>query len=498
MNSIQKLSMKRSIAALLVTIIAWLTQARADIGNGTLTLNPATASENRLTITISASSGTLTATDSDTTDVSGTLSAELNADPTGSSSGFTIKNGDLAMADMDFNLRALGFISVATINTTGMRGTAATITPPGLVTPTVSGGTFDASLHRFSINQGAITGQLTIPGDPVVPINEDFATSPVDGAGFGTGNLTVTPGAINETQKLFAVTMTLPLDFTENEIISGTPVTIRVQGTIKATGTIAVPIVQEIARWTFDTGTTSTQRLAASNFSQASPVSALAFNTSFVNAGPGVVPTGAHDGFGFGVNGGDNVIILKRANYFNNSAVPSPRPTTNDYTSWGGGAGVGTGANLSAIGNAPISFTVSADPLATVTVVSLTVDFTSGSDIIFEFQEAGAPVGAGATLRSSTPLATIPLPAPVEISPGQTKTFTINVNSGSLNSSHNIDSIAVNGMIPSPCGQWEPTQPHPPIWKSPSTKTYGRAAAASGCSEAMAPWSKPSPSTTRP
>ena len=442
--------MKRSIAILLVTAIAGLTQARADIGSGTLTLVPATAIENRLTVTISANASGTTASDSDTTDVSGTLSVESNTDPTGSTSSFTIRSGNLAMADMDFNLRAFGFISVATLNTSGMGGTATTITPPGLVTPSVSGGTFDASLHRFAINQGAITGQLTIPGDPVVPINENFVNTPVEGNGLGTGNLTVTPGTTTETQQFFAVTMTLPLDFTENETISGTPVTIRVQGTIKASGTIAVPIVREIARWTFDAGTTSAQRRAASNFSQASPVSPLSFNTSFIDFGPGVVPSGSHDGFGFGSNSGDNVIILKRANYFNNSAVPSPKPTTNDYSSWGAGAGVGTGANLTAIGNAPISFTVSADSLAAVTVVSLTVDFTSGSDIIFEFQEAGAPVGADATLRSSTPLATIPLPAPVEIGPGQTKTFTININSGNLNSSHNIDSIAVNGMIAAP------------------------------------------------
>ena len=450
MHSIRKLSMKRRIVTLLVSAIAALAHAQADIGNGTLTLAPATAIENRLTVTISATSGTLTAFDSDTTNVSGTLSAELNTDPTGATSQFTIQNGSLAMADMSFNLKALGFISVATINTPGMGGTANTITPPGLVTPTVSGGTFDASLHRLLINQGAITGELTIPGDPVVPINESFANSPVEGTGAGTGSLTVTPGTVTETQRFFAVTMTLPVDFTDNQTISGTPVTIRVQGTIKASGTIAVPIVVEIARWTFDTGATSSQRLAASNFSQASPVSGLAFNTSFVDFGPGVTPSGSHDGFGFGVNSGDNVTTLKRANYFNNSAVPSPRPTPNDYSSWGAGAGVGTGANLSAIGNAPISFTVSADPLAAVTVVSLTVDFTSGSDIIFEFQEAGAPVGAAASLRSSAPLATIPLPTPVEIGPGQTKTFTININSGSLNSSHNIDSIALNGMIVAP------------------------------------------------
>lgn len=170
--------MKRHFITLLVTTIAGIAQAVADVGTGTLTLVPATASENRLTVTISATSGTLTATDTETTNVSGTLSAQLNTDTTGATSQFTIQNGNLSMTDMNFNLRALGFISVATINTSGMGGTASTITPPGLATPTVSGGTFEASLHRLLINQGAITGELTIPGDPVVPINENFTNSP--------------------------------------------------------------------------------------------------------------------------------------------------------------------------------------------------------------------------------------------------------------------------------------------------------------------------------
>ncbi len=441
--------MKRHLIPFLLTTIVGLAQVSADIGGGTLTLLPATASVNRLTVTITATANGITASDSDTTDVSGTLNVNLDTTPTGATSAFTIEDGTLAMTDMNFNLRAF-FLSVATIATSGMGGTGYTITPPGLATPTVTGGTFDASRHRFSINQGAITGQLTIPGEPAVPINENFTNTPVEGVGIGTGNLTVTPGTITQTHRVFSVTTSLPLDFTENEIISGTPVTIRVQGNIKATGTIAVPIIREIARWTFDSGTTSAQRLAASNFSQASPVSALGFNTSFTDFGLGVVPSGANDGFGFGGNSGDNVIFLKRANYFSDSPVPTPRPTEQAYSSWGAGAGVGTGADLSMIGNAPISFTVSADALASVTVYSVTVDFTSGSDIIFQFQEAGAPEGTGATLRASSPLATLPLPTPVEIGPGQTKTFTININSGNLNSNHNIDSIALNGMIVSP------------------------------------------------
>ena len=456
-----------SMVALFVTALAGLTPVMAEKTSGSLTLVPATTSENRLTVTISASSGGLNASDSKTTNVSGNLNvtSDTNVD-TGATSAFTIHGGNLAMTDMSFNLRALGFISVARINTTSMKGTAFTAAPPGVVTPTGTGGTFNADQHRLLINEGAITGELTIPGEPVVPINENFATAPVEGAGSGTGTLIVTLTSSTANRKFFAVTMTLPVDFTTNQTISGTPVTIRVQGTIKATGTTSVLIPEEIAAWTFNSGTTSAERRAAGSVPPGTTVSGLAFNTSFIDFGPGVAPTGAHDGFGFGVNSGDSVAFLKRANYFDSSTVPNPRPTSQNYTSWGSGSAAGTGANLAANGNAPISFTVTAGARSTVTVVSLTVDFTSGSNIIFQFQEAGAAPGAGATLSASNRLATVSLATPVVIDPGETKTFTINLNSGALNTNHNIDGITLNGAVESDSGPYE-------TWASANGLTAG-------------------------
>jgi hypothetical protein len=459
--------MRRQIATLLVTAMSGLAPAAAETASGALTLVPATASENRLTVTISATSGSLTASDSRTTNVSGNLDVTLDTNvDTGATSIFTIDGGNLAMTDMSFNLRALGFISVAKINTTSMKGTAYTAIPPGVVTPTGTGGTFNADQHRLLINEGAITGELTIPGEPKVPIDENFSTSPVEGAGSGTGTLIVTPTTITRNRKFFAVTMTLPVDFTANQTISGTPVTIRVQGTIKATGTTSVLFPEEIAAWTFNTGMTSAERRAASSVPPGAAVSGLAFNTSFIDFGPGVVPTGAHDGFGFGVNSGDSVIFLKRANYFDGSTVPNPRPTAENYTSWGAGSTAGTGANLSANGNAPIIFSVTAGARSTVTVVSLTVDFTSGSNIIFQFQEAGAAPGGGITFSASNRLATLPLAAPVVIGPGETRTFTINLNSGGLNTNHNIDGISLNGAVESDASPYE-------IWATANGLTVG-------------------------
>ncbi|MDB4553640.1 hypothetical protein N9012_04275, partial [Akkermansiaceae bacterium] len=86
-----------------------------------------------------------------------------------------------------------------------------------------------------------------------------------------------------------------------------------------------------IAEWTFDTGANSAARLASSSVSTGATISGLSFNDSFTDVGPGAVPNDVHDGFGFGGNSGDQVIFLHRANYFDGSSVPSPRPTVNDY-----------------------------------------------------------------------------------------------------------------------------------------------------------------------
>ena len=202
-----------------------------------------------------------------------------------------------------------------------------------------------------------------------------------------------------------------------------------------------------LAEWTFDTGPTSVERLASGGVAAGALVSGLMLNQSFTDFGPGAVPNDVHDGFGFGGNLGDQVIFLHRAEYFDASEVPAPRPSEDDYTSWGDGSAQGTDAELDVNGNAPIAFTVTGDAISTVTIEGITVDFTSGGGIIFGFQEAGSTSGAAVTLNGANPLLDVPLDAPVVVGPGETKTFTININSGALNSLHNIDGILLNGSV---------------------------------------------------
>jgi len=188
---------------------------------------------NKLQVTITASGATSTKT----TTVTGVLNTQINANPaSGASTAFTISGGNLAMTNMSFVLKLL-FITIANINTTNMAGTVYTTVPPGAATATVNGGTFDAALHRFLINQGTITG--TALG---TPISLDFSSSPLVGQGMGTGSITLVPGASSATHRTCLATMILPIDFTDSQVLSGVPVSLRVKGSIKAVGNALIPL----------------------------------------------------------------------------------------------------------------------------------------------------------------------------------------------------------------------------------------------------------------
>lgn len=420
---------------------------------GTLTLIPATTTYNRLSVTITAN-GDLTATDTQATDASGTLISVSDSNvTTGDTLRFTLMtNGKtVTMTPMNFDLRA-GGLSVATFGITDIAGAAFTDSPPGAVTPSGTGASFDAGLHRLLINQGNITGELTIPLQPSAPINDNFVDSPLSGLGSGTGTLVLTPTVRTQSQQFFNAVVTLPVDFTQVDTISGTPVTIRVQGTLRASGTVSALLdpAGDIASWDFNIGTTSAARRAVSATATGATVSALNFNASFTDAGIDVSPAVLNDGFGFGTNGGELSLRLRRANYLDTSAVPDPRPTEQSYTSWGDGATAGTGANLAANGNAPIAFTVTANSDAPIIISSLTVDWASSGPITFQFQEAGATPGPSVTAAGVQNMRyVLPLAAQVVIDPGQTKTFTLNLNSDALGSGGNIDGIYLNGVFAS-------------------------------------------------
>jgi len=214
-----------------------------------------------------------------------------------------------------------------------------------------------------------------------------------------------------------------------------------------------------LAEWTFNDTSSLANALSSSSVDAGvSSVSGLQMNSAggfgFDFAGLNNVPNSVNDGYGFGgAGGGVKVMFTHRANYFDGSTVPSPRPNTNSYTSFGSGASQGTAAGLGN-GNAPVSFMVTAGT-QDLRIDSLTTTIAAanpGSNLIVEFQEVGAAAGTAVTLNGgSSWTGTSLLTSPVVIGSGQTKTFTLNLNSGALNSFHNIDEFVLNGeVVPEP------------------------------------------------
>ncbi|MGB1131104.1 MAG: hypothetical protein ACPG4K_13720, partial [Haloferula sp.] len=201
-----------------------------------------------------------------------------------------------------------------------------------------------------------------------------------------------------------------------------------------------------IAEWTFDDQTNVSTALGASGALQGVGASPLAVNPSHDSAGVGAVPDSDNDGYGFGGNGGESVMFIHRANYF-------PPGTT-----WGQPADAGD----TTVANAPLSFTISADAQSTLTIDSVTIHKVSGSAVIGNFQaDGGLPAPVGVTLTPGNQTATIPLAlgSPSIIHPGESRTFTLNLNSGALDTMHNINRISLNGSVmqapvSSPVGGW--------------------------------------------
>lgn len=206
-----------------------------------------------------------------------------------------------------------------------------------------------------------------------------------------------------------------------------------------------------VATWTFNStgsGTTAERleiALGANNVAGGLNVSRLLVNASHDFAGFNNLPNTVNDGYGFGGNAGQQVLFIHRANYFNTSATPDPRPEGR-VTTWGNPANA-AGVDTS-VANAPLSFTIATDPMTTVTLNHLVVEGTGqGAQFLVHVQEAGAAsVGSPA---ASTVSMTVPLAAPVVIAAGSSKTITINLNSGNLNSAHIFNTLTLDGTVSS-------------------------------------------------
>lgn len=225
----------RVFRGILILLLAPFPLHAAEV-DGVLTLVASTSTVNRFSVRIDAlDPGTgLTATDTRTTNASGFVNTRMKVDTeAGKVAELSFEGGDVALTNMNFNLRVLVFVTVATINTSGLRGFPTTPLPPGPVD--FASGAFDAAYHDFTVNQGTITG--TVVGQQE-PVSANFAETPVTGPGEGIGSVLLAPLSETATHRTFRATVELPVAIDQ---ASDEGFRIRVNGRLRAEGQITAP-----------------------------------------------------------------------------------------------------------------------------------------------------------------------------------------------------------------------------------------------------------------
>ena len=118
--------------------------------------------------------------------------------------------------------------------------------PPGYVTSAT--GEFDASDHQFIVNKGTLTGQVNYLGQSTA-IDQDFTTTPFGSTSKGTGTVSIQLTSSTRTSKTYAVELIYPVSTTGTITQSGLTVNILNSGTVKANGSVTVPIPTPFDRW---------------------------------------------------------------------------------------------------------------------------------------------------------------------------------------------------------------------------------------------------------
>ncbi len=192
-----------------------------------LTLLPSAGMTNRMELTLNAG---ILGSDQQISEFSGDFDVDFQLSRGGPSGyvvdHFTIQGGSILATDVTFQL-------LLPVTGTGLGGVPSTVIVPSVVTD----GTFAASDHDFTLNQGSISAAGT---------TFDFASMPVTAAGVGTGTLALVLGSQVPGFDVLEVLMTLPVEVDSTFDIPNVPffgtVTTRLTGSaeLTATGTIMI------------------------------------------------------------------------------------------------------------------------------------------------------------------------------------------------------------------------------------------------------------------
>ena len=182
-----------------------------------------------------------------------------------------------------------------------------------------------------------------------------------------------------------------------------------------------------LAQWNFDDTTTRETALSVSHVVEGVAMTGLTPHESMEFAGLNTVPKSEDDGYGFGRNEGRQVLFLKRAEQYASGL-------------WGSDG-------TTAVEGAPLSFALQVDAVTAVKIESVIVVYANGPNLLLYLQEADADRGAEALLKGERLLEEVSLEQPLVVRQGESKAFTINLNSGQFSSSHGIDAILLLGEV---------------------------------------------------
>ncbi|MFM2242588.1 MAG: hypothetical protein RLZ97_1443 [Verrucomicrobiota bacterium] len=227
-------------------LLALTCAAHAAPGSCLLTLVPPNTATKVNAIEISVQPGTITSLkDTKKARLAGTMIADLEVDIANNTAiemSFREGRGTVSgetTPNLTFSKTYL--FTTYTVTFTNLSFAIDTPNPPGIVS-IPSTGTFDASQHRFLVDQGTANGSYS--GGFLGPsgtINQTFTpANPLGGPGQGTGTITlvrtgVRPGFID-----YSATLNFPVDVNQVQGTGNEQVTITAKGEIVATGTFSV------------------------------------------------------------------------------------------------------------------------------------------------------------------------------------------------------------------------------------------------------------------
>lgn len=233
--------MRLLLIPLLVTQ-TWAVQATCQL---TLVDNTTNPGFNDVEFTLTPAQEPLLA-DTQTSILTGTIDATFDVDlSTHKTSQITMANGRIDLSDVSFAGSANLFVQQVSYTADNENLSAAVFTkvPPGLMLSVVNG-EFQGSDHAINIDQGTISGDvISTPPFSSTPFSESFTPeNPINGQGTGPGTVTLTPNGTSSGFQIYDVVVTMPITGAGNFPTGAYTTDLAIVGTIKAAGTLLVPI----------------------------------------------------------------------------------------------------------------------------------------------------------------------------------------------------------------------------------------------------------------